>query len=313
MKRAAALQREAAFRKEAALGSSQPSQPSAPSQSSQPASKRARCNVAESLHSKSSDRMLGKVCDGRMQVTEAQAMAADIQKDYGPGVAAVDALASLGSQGKNPGNCYRDLMRWAQQLGISLDVGVVSTPVRNLRDHGEIMVDHHVLYPHEVFSACWSFNPKAFEYIFLGPGAIPELVDYWKMQETQPWVPSHPGWEHGGTYENCIPIGIHGDKGAHIRKDKILVLSWNSVMTRAPTIWSKILYTVVPNEVLIPGSTDERLYAVLAWSLHWLLRGVYPPCDHDGVPWPENSVRRLNAGKPLAGRGDAYQPEVFEH
>ena len=103
-------------------------------------------------------------------------------------------------------------------------------------------------------------------------------------------------------FDRAIPFGVHGDKGQHIKKDKLLAISWGSVLCMAPTIWSKILFAVIPDEILIPGVSDERLYAVLVWSAHWLLLGVWPPVDHDGKPWPHGSRRHCNAGKKLAGR-----------
>ena len=136
------------------------------------------------------------------------------------------------------------------------------------------------------------------------PNGEAELREFWHEQRGEEWVLKHPAFtEFHWDKSVSIPMGIHADKGQHIKKDKILVIAWGSVMCRAPTVWSKVLYTVVPDEVLIPRETDERLYAVLVWSFQWLLRGTWPPTDHDGNPWPAGSRRALNgeAQRPLAG------------
>ena len=68
-----------------------------------------------------------------------------------------------------------------------------------------------------------------------------------------------------------------------------------------PTIHSKILFTIVPDGILLPGITDARLYAVFVWSTYFLMKGVWPSVDHDGKPWPAGTRRAINAGRPLAG------------
>ena len=232
-------------------------------------------------------------------------MAHDVQKDYGRGNnSVVDGWASLGNHGKHPSNCHRDLRKWGRSIGIHLEPAEVMTPVRNLKDHGTVQVPHSVLYPHEVFATIWEAGPAVFQHVFLGPAGKAGLREFWRKQEGEEWVRQHPGFtSYGARRGRAIPFGVHADKGQHIKKDKILTISWGGVMSVAPTVWSKLLFTVVPDETLIPQVTDERLYSVLVWSCHWLSIGRYPPTDHDGTPWPHGSRRAANAGKLLAGHG----------
>ena len=239
-------------------------------------------------------------------------MASSVVADYGRGQPFVDGWASLGAHGRRKGNCHRDLRKWAKTFDIDLDFGFVKTPVRNLRDHGTIEVDHAILYPHEVFAAAWEKGENVFKQLFC-PGGHDELIHFWRTQRDHPWVKEHPGFcefQHDRRW--CCPLGVHADKGQHIKRDKILAISWGGIMCRKATDWSRILFTIIPDEILIPGVTDERVYSALTWSFQWLLRGEWPPTDHDGNPWPYGSRRYLNgiAAKPLAGEGSAWNDIV---
>ena len=113
-----------------------------------------------------SERLFDRVCEGRLPVSEAQALAGDVVADFGRGTQPhVDGWASLGNFGKHKNNCHRDLRRWARSFGLDLDLGSVKVQVRNLRDHGTVEVEHDVLYPHEVFAAAWEQSEDAFKYI----------------------------------------------------------------------------------------------------------------------------------------------------
>ena len=256
----------------------------------------------DTAKSRVSERLFDRVCEGKLPVSEAQAIAGDIVADYGAGrQARVDGWASLGKQGQHKGNCHRDLRRWAGSFGLDLEIGKVSTPVKNLFDQGTVNVDHCVLYPHEVFAAAWEQGLPVFKHMFC-PNGEAELREFWHEQRDHEWVQRHPAFSQLNADKGfSVPMGIHADKGQHIKKYKILVMAWGSVMCRAPTVWSKILYTVVPDEILIPRETDERLYAALVWSFQWLMHGLWPPTDHDGNAWPRGSRRAFNSGKPLAG------------
>ena len=181
---------------------------------------------------------------------------------------------------------------------VSLEVAFVSTPIKNLKDHGQVMVDHAVLYPHEVFAATWEKGRPIFDYVFLGSDGVAGLKDFWQKQQGEEWVHEHPGFcREGATFDQSIPYGLHADKG----QQKKLCISWGSVLGMAPTIYSKILFSIVPDDILLPGITDERLYAVFTWSTYFLMKGVWPSVDHDGEPWPAGTRRAINAGRPLAG------------
>jgi hypothetical protein len=81
----------------------------------------------------------------------------------------------------------------------------------------------------------------------------------------------------------------------------MLCISWGSTMSRACTATSKFLYTVIPDELISKGVTEEELYAILVWSFHCMANGTWPSCDHTGKPWAPSSFRAMMAGRRLAG------------
>jgi hypothetical protein len=177
--------------------------------------------------------------------------------------------------------------------------------------------------PHEAFAAAYSAGDATFQTVFLGDGGADGVEAFWTRQWQHDWVRLHPAFtEHNINRRYAIPIGLHADKGQHVSRDKLLSICWGSCLSRAPTAFSKILFTVCPDELLLPNETDEQLYAVWVWSLHWMMLGVWPPCDHNGHDYPATSFRGLVAGKPLAGgyrcvfaeyRGDwEFMTETFK-
>ena len=148
----------------------------------------------------------------------------------------------------------------------------------------------------------WGANLEAFRYIFIGAGGSEGIRAFWETVKNEPWVQHHPGFALGVELDTgmIIPWGGHGDKGVQVKRDKLLSVSWGSTTSRAPTIWRYILYSVIPDEVLIKNVSDEELYAVWVWSAYWLMRGVFPSTDPYGKPWPTKSRRAALVGKPLA-------------
>jgi hypothetical protein len=217
------------------------------------------------LSSATSSRLVAAVASGRSHVLDIQRHAAAIVSDYGnDGPDAISRIASLGAHGCRPQHAHRDFIRFASSFGVRLEPAVVEVEHKNVADHGVSLQAHKVLFPHEVFAAWHSGGDSAFRTAFLGDDGEQGLSDFWTRQSDQPWVKDHPGFsQFGCEYRYSIPIGIHADKGQHISRDKLLTIAWGSVMSRASTVVSKQLFTVVPDELLSKGKTDEQLYAVL--------------------------------------------------
>ena len=308
----------------------------------QPSAKRAKVALSGLASSCMGQRLFKKVTSGAMPAVAAQSTAADIVAGYGNRGDAVAAFASLGAKGNNPSKAHRDLIRMSNSLHVDLEPATVWITYQNQNDHGTIRKGHKVLFPHEVFAAVYACGDEVFQYTFMGLQGQQGLMDYWNFQSSQSWVREHPGFTtHHVEPKWAIPIGIHADKGQHISRDKLLNIAWGSAATRAPTIWAKLLFTVLPDELLVKGQTDEdlraieivyclcldsyfrklgktcssncmhklhfprpidqELYAILVWSLQYMLLGEWPSTDHRGVAWPHGCRRWCMRGKRLAG------------
>ncbi len=247
-----------------------------------------------------STRLFAKVSSGKMPAIEAVRTARDIVTDYGNHNDQLASLAGLAAAGRTPSHAHRDLMTWCKTWSTELQPAKVSVTCRKQNDHGTALVDHFVLYPHEVFAELFSRKPELWKFSFVGPGGLDAIEDFWSRQKGQEWFEKHPSLRLD-QLQHCIPLGYHADKGAHIKRDKILTISWGSIMSTAPTEWSKILFTILPDELAVGTDTAEELYAVLVWSMQFLALGVWPHTDHAGVAWPHGGRRACLAGKPLAG------------
>ena len=183
-------------------------------------------------------------------------------------------------------------------MGVHLEAIEAEILCKNTAEHGQDMRAHKLLDPHEVFAAAYEAGPSVFQKMF----GVSGLLDFWLPQQDQAWVVDHPGMQ-SKDFVHAIPIGVHADKGQHIHRDKMLNIGWGSVTSRSETIWSKNMFTILPDELLIKGVTDEALYSILVWSLEVMRVGVWPKTDHTGKPWPIGSRRQLlgAAERRLAG------------
>jgi hypothetical protein len=239
---------------------------------------------------------MSSVVSGQAFTTAVQRQAADIVSDYGDHHNdVVSDLASLGCHGAHPQHIHRDFIRYASSIGLRLEPTVVSIEHKRLANHGTEFRPHKVLLPHAVFAAVYAAGESAFRKIMLGDSGEAGLEEFWSRQASHDWVKQHPGFvTYGHQYKHCIPIGVHADHGQHISRDKLLTIAWGSIMSRAATVFSKQLFTVVPGELVVKGKTDEQLYAVLVSNL------MSPPTtpsqsSHDlpsGNMWLDTFARR---------------------
>ena len=246
-----------------------------------------------------SARLFNNVSLGRMSATEAAETARDIVSVYGHSNEMLSSWASLAS-----GHSQRDLLRWSRSFGLDIDPVVARITHRELRDNTSAIKDHAVLYPHEIIHAVYTRNREQFNKSFLGPGCDENVQAFWDHHSESNWVKMHPAFKDLEIDPStAIPLGFHSDKGQHIKKDKILTMSWNSVLSVEVTEWSKWLFTILPDDLTVAGVSAEELHAIFVWCMHILLHGVFPERDHAGVPFGARSWRSSMAGKPIAGRG----------
>jgi hypothetical protein len=158
-------------------------------------------------------------------------------------------------------------MRYTGSLGVHLEYATAHVTHKKLGDHGEVLRPHELIYPHELFSAAYAAGDTCFGKMFLGDSGEAGLADFWERQKDTEWVKDHPGFKtFGAEYRHAIPVGVHADKGQHIARDKMLCISWGSCMSRESTDVSKQLFSLVPDEFIVKGKTEEELYAILVLS-----------------------------------------------
>ena len=236
--------------------------------------------------------ILNKVSRGLLYATCAQELCKSIVEVYGDHSDLVSEIARTGTSGKHASNTLRDLLR---KCGPNLlEPDFVSITVKSIHDHGTLTTAWPVLHPHEVFAAVSNQLPDAaFNKIFLGPDGEVGLEDFWERNRDKPWVVNHPGFNEAGPppTNRCVPMYVHADAGQHIKRDKILCISYGSCMTIMHTLLGLLLFTIMQYDLLVPGVTDEQLYAVLIWSFYYLMLGIHPWRNHDGKEFKRGAHR----------------------
>ena len=170
---------------------------------------------------------------------------------------------------------------------------------------GQTRVWAPVLLPHEVFGAIHDNAPSVWKKNIVGEGGC-SAAEFWQRMSQVPYMAGHLVTERPASWPLVVPLGMHGDAAAFTKLDKMLAVSFNSVLCPGGShrLDSRFLLAAVPTTWLLHQgnecSTIHQLCEVLAWSSACLLEGVYPAQDHRNRPWPAGSVRETKAGKPIA-------------
>lgn len=147
--------------------------------------------------------------------------------------------------------------------------------------------------------------PKAWkEYVC--PDAA-SLSKFWtEMPATAPYVRGRACLQRPDRNSRCIPMSLHGDgvqvtglgktwaKGCDAYSmSSLLSNTGGSGITNA-------LLGLLPSDLLEHPAAVDDFFRRLRWSLNCLAEGTWPRSDHRGVDFPEGSVDRRRAGRPLA-------------
>ena len=214
-------------------------------------------------------------------------------------------LASLGSHGRNPQNCQRDLLHW---------LGSFMEPALSLSKHrpGVHTLELPFLPLHRTFSHIFHHFPAQWQQCIIG--GEDAIERFWAAVQ-----PEDPKWQHWrGTLADrelllAVPFALHGD-GVPVFKGKSLeVMSANSLLGRGSTLDLKLLMGCYWHQCCskAPGQdTEDAMWQVYHWDINALFSGLHPATDHTGAPWPEDSAKATLAGTELAG-GFFGVPWVF--
>ena len=209
-------------------------------------------------------------------------------------------LAAIGSRGLQEGNCHRDLVRQAAPDLQLPPATWVPCHLKRVKEQDVVESSWPVLLPSHMFLALAQHFPGTFEEM------MAENVLFWRsLKRRDPRMHGHPvhtldpGWE-GDT----MPIAVHGDAGVFTKTGlSVVILSWSSIMHRAPT-WDKIFLTFAIPKVACSDEQDtntfEELCQAVAHDFEALYHMRHPPMDAWGNPWEEGSLPERCSGQDFA-------------
>ena len=174
--------------------------------------------------------------------------------------------------------------------------------LRPPRHSSSMVAKHWCLLPHEVLWQLHQQGGEIWQSGIVGPDGASAFERFWQAEfDCTPEDPifNHPDAE--GQFKLHVPIGLHGDDVRDLKDCKVLVLTWNSVLSRASSIDSRWVFSIIAHRQLLPRSTMFQLLDLLVWSLQWARRGIFPTVDHKGRPWLAGSWRAAMSGQPIAG------------
>jgi hypothetical protein len=182
-------------------------------------------------------------------------------------------------------NAERSLHRWASRQAwfdllprtFEFDLLVANA--------GEMGVDYvtqkqSALLPHEVFSSIWHSSRPLFDRFF---GTHDELCQWWDEAAAlgDEWYTRHPVIASTPPHLR-VPVGLHGDDAGVHGQESVLVLTWNGLTNRLPTLDSRLVFTMLRCRSIVGHDTMNVIYGVLKWSFDALASGRFPASDHVG-------------------------------
>ena len=215
----------------------------------------------------------------------------------------VDKVASIGDEGRVPGNCNRDLMRVLKLNAVPVfRTYEVLAPYK-----AENALEYKgmpVIFPHTVLSTLAQHYHAEFTRSFGSPEAIASFWTSTSVDDPK-WM-QHPVTAMPAYRNRAIPIKIHSDKVVMTKTDSLHVHSWSSIFCTAAKAryeahtFSTVCASVCAHEGADDDDTLHALVRALSWSLRWCLLGKHPMVDWTNTAWPEGSDEDRVKGTPLA-------------
>jgi hypothetical protein len=208
----------------------------------------------------------------------------------GVGCKYVRKLAKLGKSGECERHCYEQLIRTIRPTPVSQCIKSIQMPMKN-PDVVE-NVDVTFLYPHEVFATMFESHPEEFETRMLGR-KVDQVQSFWESMRSHPSMADHPMTNQEGWETKCVPLQLHGDSvpvsgiGKAWSKS-VEIYSWSSALGSASCAMSQVLVCLF-HKLLVSKQhgrdTMATFWKHLVWSFHWLMLGLWPAADPDGVQY----------------------------
>ena len=197
------------------------------------------------------------------------------------------AFSQLGSQGANPQNCYRDLMR---QVEPKVRTPLAHTATIPFKDPlGDC--EQSFFLPHEMFAGIYNDFPNTWKHSVLPDQA--ELYKFWDEVQDHPQLREHPLGDRPDYKRRCVPIAVHGDDVPIVGigkgwTSKMTVFTWCSLVALERATREKLFFMYgVFEKARVKEEARDTIASwmrLLAWSLWWLWLGLWPDSDHMGNP-----------------------------
>ena len=219
----------------------------------------------------------------------------------------LEKLASIGSYGRHPNHCKRDLVNllkphefettWQK---LPLNSGPRLTAVD--------MVWQLFLLPHTLLLMLWNKFPAAFERLICP--SVEHLSEFWASQSHHPGLAEHPMKHRRRWWQRCVPLSIHGDSVpitgiARVWSKSMLILSWCGLLGMGTTLQSQFLIYGVYSHLLNDTARSE-MWRLICWSLQICWTGRWPQVDAFGNPYHPETLEGKRAGEKLFPVGEWF-------
>jgi len=210
------------------------------------------------------------------------------------------AYASLGHFGEYPQNILRDWARWQQQIRrtekVDLEPYYFDCSL-NLPE-GVRKRKMPTLVPHEVFAMIYNLEDGGGTSLGWREGVhgpAGSIASYWEHRRNQEWYREHPATHEPDRLPMTVPFGVHGDDVQVFKNGnyKITAIQWNSLAVRVATLMSRFLSFLLMYELMVHDTSLNEYWDVFCWSALWLLRGYWPPHDHNRRRFIRSPIRSL--------------------
>ena len=204
-------------------------------------------------------------------------MAKAIHNDYDEFVYEdVRGWASLG--GQCPRNAERDLHRWMHnKFGFKFAISWMDLTIWDPDSTDTIEVKWPYIEPYQLYHAIAKAGAYQISRSVVESGREDELQKFWEVvAENCDWFKRNPYRDLKDEWSVLVPVRSHGDEARFCKNDKLLVLTTGSAFVRGSSWDSKLIYTVIPHDFIVPGVTLDQLLRKNASSMKLL-------CAMDGL------------------------------
>ena len=237
--------------------------------------------------------LMQEVGGGYRSIRKASQIAQCVQED---GCVAEDIAgwASLGGAKHAGSRMERDLVSWTKNaFGFQLELSWMEITVWDKETTGTKNVQWPYIEPwlllHELGTV-----PQQIRRSSVPTGFDSKMLEFWShCNKHCKWMSNHPMGGQESAWQWTIPLRSHGDAARFCQNSKLLILSSSSILARGSSWNTKLIFTLIPHELLVAGVTLRQLLTQMGKSMHQLcsMSGQCPHLDVHGQEFPKDSRR----------------------